>query len=194
MTGSTEISFAFRDDPGYIQLSDVSLNDLTTANGSNLLSDWDFSQGVYKDNANSKTPVGWTFNNINGIGYNGSVRSSCVGVRSCWSDGSVQGYDELSQSVSTTKGNEYELSFYATEIGGPDLWSAFSTNGGAYSSGNAADILAYVEGIVGPYPGNGVKNSALPAAPELSTWAMMLVGFLGLAAAGCRKAQGALSA
>ena len=45
----------------------------------------------------------------------------------------------------------------------------------------ARDILAYVAGINGPYP-------KPVGAPELSTWAMMLAGLLGLGVAGCRRA------
>ena len=184
---STAITFAFRDDPWFIQFSDASLVDVTTSSG-NLLSNGDFSQGVDVGGA----PVGWTYSNVDGAVFGGSVSSSCVGSSACWNDGAVQGYDELSQSIATTGGDEYLLSFYAMDAGGPDVWSTVSTNGDVTDSGgNGVDILAYVGGIVGPFPGGGLGLPPPPpplAAPELSTWGMMLVGFLGLGVAGYRRA------
>jgi hypothetical protein len=172
---NTAISFAFRDDPGFLQFSNVSLVDVA-APDVNLLSNGDFSQ-------DPGAPLGWNYYNINDVALGGSVSQSCVGPGSCWSDGAVQGYDELSQSVTTTAGHEYLLAFYATNLGGPDVWSAVSTNGKPDSNGNGGDILAYVGGIDGPYP-----HLPPATAPELSTWAMMMVGFLGLGGAGYRRA------
>ncbi len=182
---STAITFVFRDDPWFIQFSDVSLVDVSTSS-QNLLSNGDFSQGVDASNL----PIGWTYSNADGAVFGGAVSSSCVGSNSCWNDGAVQGYDELTQSIATTGGDQYLLSFYAMDAGGPDLWSSVSTNGDVMDSGgNGVDILAYVGGIVGPFPG-GTGGPAPPplAAPELSTWAMMLAGFVGLGVAGYRRA------
>lgn len=88
---STAITFAFRDDPWFIQFSNASLVDITTSSV-NLLSNGDFSQGVNS----SGVPVSWTYSNADGAVFGGSVGSSCVGSSSCWNDGAVQGYDELS--------------------------------------------------------------------------------------------------
>lgn len=188
---STAITFAFRDDPWFIQFSNVSLVDVTTGSG-NLLANGDFSGGAYLDNLNYGTPLGWTYSNIDGAAFGGSVSSACVGASYCWNDGAVQGYDELSQNVATTGGDQYELSFSATDLGGPGVWSSVSTNGDVTDSGgNGADILAYVGGIVGP---SLVDPPNPKPAPELSTWAMMLAGFLGLGVAGYRRAARARAA
>lgn len=178
---TTSITFSFRDNSDFILFSQVSLVDITTGSKTNLLTNGDFSNGA----------AGWTSKNISGVDYFGKVVSPCSAFGSCWADGTVQGYDELSQTVTTvTKGDEYQLSFSATQFSveyaaadtgtGPDVWSSVSTNGGAGSDGNGADILAYVGGIDGPYGGT--------PAPELSTWVMLLAGFFGLGVAGRRRA------
>lgn len=180
-TNDSAITFAFRDDPWFTQFYGVSLVD-TTMGSRNLLSNGDFSQGV---NFGSQIPLGWTYNNLDGVAYSGWVTNSCVGPggSGCtyyWNDGAVQGYNELSQSVATTGGDVYTLSFTATDPGGPTFWSRVSTNGNVTdAAGNGADILAYVGGIDGPYGGG---------APELSTWVMMLAGFLGIGVARYRRA------
>ncbi len=175
------ITFAFRDDPGFIQFSNVIL---TTGDSANLLVNGDFSGAV-----NAGVPAGWTYSNLSGLGFTGSVSTTCAGFSSCWNDGTVQGYDELSQSVATTAGQMYVLSFYAIEIGGPGVWSSLSTNGNVTDSGgNGADILAYVTGIDGG-SGSGGGPGGPGGTPELSTWAMMLTGFLGLGVAGYRRAR-----
>ena len=97
----------------------------------------------------------WTSVNLNATGFNGYVSTSCGGVfGSCWDDGSMKGYDQLSQSLATalTPGDTYVLSFYAYEIGGTNVWSKLSTDGDV-NGGNGVDILAYVGGIDGPYRG-----------------------------------------
>ncbi len=92
----------------------------------------------------------------------------------------MKGYDQLSQSLATalTPGDTYVLSFSAYEVGGPNIWSKLSTDGDV-NGGNGVDILAYVGGIDGPYGGR----------LRLSTWVMMLAGFLGLGVAGYRRAR-----
>jgi len=54
---STAITFAFREDPADISFNEASVRDLTTPSG-NLLTNCDFTGGVYTDNGNPFTPLG----------------------------------------------------------------------------------------------------------------------------------------
>ena len=63
---ATSISFAFRDDPGYLYLDDVSVTDATKA-GSNLLVNSGFELGL----ARAAAPIGWTYFNENRSNYSG---------------------------------------------------------------------------------------------------------------------------
>jgi len=62
---STAITFAFRDDPAQISFANASVVDLTTESG-NLLTNGNFSGGVYTNNGNRFTPNGWTYANVYG--------------------------------------------------------------------------------------------------------------------------------
>ena len=170
---NTAITFAFREDPAFIYFSNASVTDVTTPS-SNLLTNGDFSGGTYTDNGNSATPVGWTYANVYGATYGGVVQGTT------WYDGAVQAYDAISQTISTTVGDVYEISFYVTDNSGLTNWSSLSTNGDTTDTGgNGADVLAYAQAGLPP-PGT---------VPEPSTWAMMLIGFAGLGFAGYRASR-----
>jgi PEP-CTERM motif len=175
---NTSLSLAFREDPAFFSVTDVTLTDLTHPSG-NLLTNGDFSLGP----VGSDTPVGWTFQNTFGAEDEGVVRGpgGCGGgiAGNCWFDGSVQAYDELSQTVGTTIGDVYEVSFAATDDGSLNTYSALSTNGNTTGTGgNGIDILVYAQAA----PPN--LN-----APEPSTWAMMILGFAGMGFVAYRKAK-----
>ena len=124
---STAVTFAFRDDPADISFNEASVTDLTTPSG-NLLTNGNFTGGVYTDNGNPFTPVGWTYANPFGSVSGGVVSNTCapdpLGNSTCWFDGAPQGYDEISQTIATTNGDNYQISFYVAESSG------CSTNGG----------------------------------------------------------------
>lgn len=169
---STAITFAFRDDPGYISFASVSVIDATTGGG-NLLLNGDFSGGTNTQNGNSSAPVDWTYANQYGAAAGGVVSSGCGPVStSCWYDGAVQAYDAISQTIATTAGNTYTISFQAetNSVGG--TFSDLSTNGVVTGTrGNGIDILAYAQ-------------AGLPAAdvPEPAGLLVLTPGLLGLLA------------
>ena len=171
----TSISLAFREDPAYISASDIVVMDVTAGSG-NLLTNGDFSLGPI----GSENPTGWTYQNTYGAYASGVVDSGCgVGGSNCWYDGSVQAYDEISQTIATTVGDVYQVSFYATDNSSLTTWSAVSTNGDTTDAGgNGADILVYAQAA--PPPLN---------TPEPSTWAMMILGFTGMGFVAYRKAK-----
>src|SRR5579872_794334 len=89
---NTDITLAFREDPAFVFVSNVSLVDNTTSSGNQLVNG-DFSGGTYNSNGNGGTPIGWTYANVYGATFGGSVTSSCYGGTSfCWDDGAVQAY------------------------------------------------------------------------------------------------------
>ena len=158
---NTAITFAFREDPAFVSVFNTSVVNLTTSSG-NLLRNGDFSGGTYTDHGNSATPTSWTYANIYGASAGGVVTSSCGGYGShCWYDGAVQAYDAISQTISTTVGDTYQVSFSATDNSGLTDWSRVSTNGDVTGTGgNGADILVYAQA--------GLPPAACAGAPEVN--------------------------
>lgn len=166
---STDLSFAFRNDPAYLHLDDVVL---TTGGGSNLLVNGDFESGVFGDNA----PAGWTYLNVFGAEAAGVVDGDQPhGGNLNYDDGAVQAYDAITQNIATIAGQTYNLSFWLMDDGNLTTFQHLSTNGDTTTSdGDGIDLIVYAGNGV-PVPAGGV--------PEPATWAMMLIGFFGAGAA-----------
>lgn len=164
---STAITFAFRDDPAFLSFENASVIDLTTSSG-NLLTNGNFSGGTYLDNGNSNTPNGWTYANIYGATFGGGV-TTCSNGSSCWYDGAVGAYDAISQTIGTTIGSNYDISFLLAENSGESTFSSLSTNGLSGTSGNGIDVTAYAQ-----------AGLPLAATPEPPTFWLMATGLLGM--------------
>ena len=137
---STNVTFAFRDDPTFISFSNVSLVDNTDHSG-NLILNGNFASG------SGENPTDWAFVNEYGAEASGVVGTNCAGgLATCWVDGSVQAYDAITQVVSTNIGDSYTLSFAYSENGPLTNFSDLSTNGDVTDTGgNGLDILAYAQ-------------------------------------------------
>ncbi len=134
-SADTNLAFAFRNDPAFINLSDVQLVD-ATAPGTNLVTNGNFdSVGVHNE------PTGWAYLNF-GASDGGSVSSSCgvTGSNSCYDDGAVGAYDAIDQAIATTIGDTYDLSFWYNCTGGCAVYQPLSTNG---QYGNGQDLFVY---------------------------------------------------
>lgn len=172
--GTTDIGLAFRDDPSAVFVWNVSLVDVTKSS-SNLLTNGDFTGGVYTSNGNASAPNGWIYGNPSAsTGNLGYALNPCLTLPglsgACWVDPLGQVYDTLDQTVTTTPGDRYTLSFYygsSTDTNGTTTFADTST------TGNAVDILAYASGAT-PVP--------VPAA----LWCL-LSGLGGLAALSRRR-------
>jgi|SRR5690348_6618762 len=176
---TTNLSFAFREDPAFINLGNVSLVDLTTSSG-NLLLNGDFGLGP----VGSSAPTDWAYLNNFGASFGGVVRSSCgPGAtatnpgNNCYHDGAVQAYDAINQLVSTTIGDLYQVSYEYLDTCGGDCGATFyqpiSTNGDVSDTGgNGIDMFVYAGASV-----------PTPSVPEPSTLLLFGSGLLTLGGA-----------
>jgi hypothetical protein len=167
----TAVTFAFREDPALISFSDVSVVDLTTASGNPLLNG-NFAGGVYTNNGNDFTPVNWTYANVFSAIDGGEVDADCGHLGAgdfCWSDGAVQAYDAISQTIATNVGDNYRISFWisddsgcATSGGPPCNFSRLSTNGDITGlGGNGINVTVYAQSAPGvPEPASLVLVAA----------------------------------
>jgi PEP-CTERM motif-containing protein len=164
-SSSTDLGFAFREDPAFLYLDNVSL---TTGAGPNLVVNGDFESGT-------GSPAGWTYQNPDNATFAGFVRGGVgVGGSNAWYDGSVQAYDTIFQNIATTANTLYTVSFDLLDDGELSTFSRLSTNGDVTSpDGNGANVVVYA-GVGAPVLSSGT--------PEPAAWAMMLLGFGGIGA------------
>jgi hypothetical protein len=163
---STNLSFAFREDPAFLFLDDVSMVDTTTASG-NLVSNGGFEAGPLGASA----PTGWTYLNTFGASFGGFVSNNNPHTGSNnYYDGAVQAYDGITQNIATTVGDSYTVTFWLADNSGGDIYRQVSTNGDVTDiGGNGINLVVYAGGVpVG--------------VPEPATWAMMILGMAGIGA------------
>jgi hypothetical protein len=168
---NTAITFAFREDPAFISFANASVTDLTTPGG-NLLTNGNFSGGTYLDNQNPSTPVGWTYANMYGATFGGGVVSGCGvgGAGNCWYDGAVQAYDAISQTIPTTPGDVYQISFSVADNSGCGCsFSDVSTNGNTTGTGgNGINVTVYAQAGLPP------ASFSLPGTPNPNNLSQLL--------------------
>lgn len=142
----TNLSFAFREDPAFLELDNVTL---TTGGGPNLVVNGGFEAGP----VGGAAPTGWTYLNNFGATFGGVVSSSCgaAGSSNCYYDGAVQAYDSITQAIATTIGSTYSLNFLLSDNGGLTTFSSLSTNGDITDTGgNGIDLLVYAGALPTP--------------------------------------------
>ena len=172
---------------GSFEDSTINPGSFTTLNaGSPALTNWNISSGS--------------------VDYIGTYWTAQDGNRSLDLDGGGPGSIQASQSIATIVGQQYLVSFWmaANPDGGPNPktldvsfgssgpqpftfattgttkvnmgWELFSFT---YTATAALSDLSFVSTTSGAY-GPAIDNIAVDAVPEASTWAMMLLGFLGV--------------
>jgi PEP-CTERM motif len=165
----TDITFAFRHDPGYFAMDNVSV---TPGPG--------FVNGGFE----TGDLTGWTYDNMYGVSFAGVVSNGCHGLPNfagsfVWCDGATQGYDAIDQKVATVIGTTYTVSFWLDQFDSTGFSTGFfqdlSTNGNPGTDGNATGVLVYVGG------------AAPPPIPEPGTLVLLGSGILGLATVARRK-------
>ncbi len=159
---TTNLSFAFRDDPAFIFLDDVSVS---TGGGPNLLTNPGFEDGP----VGSNTPSGWTYLNSFGASFAGfvSTNSPHSGSNNYY-DGAVQAYDGITQAIATTIGTIYDVSFWMYENSDNDIFRRVSDNGNVTDTGgNGIDLLVYAGAV-----------PTLPAVPEPPLYVLLGLGLV----------------
>jgi hypothetical protein len=174
----TTVAFAFREVPAYFSFDDASV--ALQGGGPNLLVDPGFEGAA----VNSSFPAGWTRfiqpidQTAIGVVASGTptgVADSPNSGSNYWVDGSVEGYDGLAQTVATSIGSTYTISFFLAD----DSQGSFTN----------PDIDTFV------YAGDGLPVSTVvaPGVPEPAAWALMIGGF-GLAGVALRRRRTAVTA
>jgi hypothetical protein len=179
-TATSDISFAFREDPAFLHLDNVVVQ--LNGAGTNLITNGDFESGPVGSNA----PAGWTYLNVFGAAAAGVVQSGCgVGGSNCYFDGAVQAYDSITQNIATTIGALYTINFMLSDDGPLTTFRALSDNGiNTGTGGNGINLLVYA-GNGQPVP----SNVPLPGALPLFATGLGALGLLGWRRK--RKAQAA---
>lgn len=145
---ATNLAFALREDPAFIELSNVSMVNETTSSG-NLVVNGNFSGGTYFVAGVGNEPDGWTYLNSFGASYGGEVIPDCgITGGNCYYDGAVQAYDAINQVIATTIGDTYEVTFdyldTCPECLGGGEYQPTSTNGDVTNTGgNGRDMFVY---------------------------------------------------
>ena len=168
---ATQVTFSFRNDPNFFYFDDAAV----MQNGSlvNLLQNPGFESSALCQTA----PSGWTRTLQPSALAGGSVGSVddpahtyCNvphGGARLWCDGTVFGYSNLSQTLTTTPGATYHVSFWlGADAAFPVLPSPPETNVYAYATGG---------------------QPVAPAIPEPQTYLLMLAGAAAVWAAVGRR-------
>jgi len=174
------ISFAFREDPSFVGLDDVSV---TTGGGPNLIVNGDFESGVLGESA----PVGWIYLNEFEATFFGVVQNDLVepGTHSgsyYYYDGAVQAYDVITQQIPTIIGHSYLISFWLNDLSGETTFKRLSDNGLPGTGGNGINLIVYAgdslptwgsgfDACIGSLfepgnPGNATDTGAITPPPE----------------------------
>ena len=172
---NTDITFAFRNDPYFTAMDDVVVQDLTNPSG-NIILNGGFETGDLTD---------WTYSNSFGVTFGGVVNGPglCANLLPAnsgsyeWCDGAVQGYDAIDQTIPTTIGDQYQISFWMDVSPNGGLFQQLSTNGDITDNqGNGIDTLVYAQAGLPP-----------AAVPEPASLFLMGTGLLACASALRRK-------
>lgn len=175
-SSSSIVTFVFRHDPGWFAFDDASV--VADGASTNLLSDGGFESGIgswsyFAQSGVTHTGfVGNIGSVVGGIPWSAPVHSGAHD----WLDGSTEGYDGLSQTIATTPGQVYDVTFWLdqrlTQPVSASIFKELSDNGQSGVLGNGIDALVYAGDAL-----PSTTDPLTPGVPEPSVWVLMIVGF-----------------
>ncbi len=179
---TTNISFAFREDPAFLSLDDVTMYNVTTSSAVTVVNGGFESGPVY-----ASQPTGWTYLNTFGAEAGGIVDNindppyqyAHTGSNYYY-DGAIQAYDGITQAISTTIGDVYTISFWLDDNSSLTTFSRLSTNGVTGRGGNGADLLVYA---------GAIPTVAVPEPSSLVVSAISILILAGFAGRRRRRAK-----
>ena len=146
----------------------------------NLAYEYASNISVTRDGGANLLGAAWTLEQA-AHGSDAKTQNDGTGVPALWFGGFAAGYyDTFSQTFATTPNVTYSLTFDFTNDSFAGLSALLDTSSNAFGSavfGSSAFLVTT----------NGRVFAA--TVPEPSTWAMMLLGFVGLGLAGYRRAR-----
>ena len=184
-SSQSTVTFVFRHDPGYFAFDNASVVDSTIPSG-NLLLNPSFEIGA------PTVPGGgvpdWSYFEQAGLvdvglpvlGFEAPSPTNGLSAEDgsfFWEDGATGGYDGIDQTLATTVGDTYNVSFYLAEINSNGFapssndYQQTCTNGNSGTSCDGIDVVVYA--------GNGLPPTS-DVVPEPASLVLLSVAIGGL--------------
>ncbi len=193
-TSDSTVTFVFRHDPGFFAFDDANVADIASP-GINLLQNPGFEVGA--PTISGAGVPDWTYFEQAGLADVGvpvlgfEAASPTDGLSShtggyFWDDGATGGYDGIDQTVATTVGDTYDVSFFLAEIDSNNVatpdndYQQTCTNGNPSGTEcNGIDVLVYAGNGLPPTEAGAGAGADVPE-PAALLWLGVAIAGVGL--------------